>query len=99
LPQEPRLRANLIKLFDLYATHLGMQMSTLGAKFYGDARLYDRLKTGSAFSVRAYDKVVANFRHVWPMSLEWPEEIEPVLKKDLPVRAVRKRPSNKSAAA
>jgi hypothetical protein len=81
---EPRLRDHLIKLFDLYANHTGLSVMTIGGRFYGDGRFYGNLKAGSSFQVRAYDRLVAEFHHIWPAAIEWPADIEPVRLDQLP---------------
>lgn len=90
---EKRLADNLVRLFDAYAVHTGLAVSTLCRQFAGDPRLYDKAQSGSStFTVRLYDKVVAGLHHVWPAVLPWPEDVEVIRAEDLPPgEPIRKR--------
>ena len=77
MPIEPRLRSNLLTLFERYQSFVGGKFSTISAKVSGDARFYDKVANGLAiFSARRYDISVAGFSEIWPADLAWPPAVE-----------------------
>jgi len=92
---EARLRQNLITLFDTFSRETGRMMSTIGKRVYGDPRLYDNLKRGQNFTVRAYDKIVGTFNAIWPHeSVPWPDGVDRIELLDVPVSERKpRRPS------
>ena len=82
-PIEPYLRANLLMLADSYARNLGIKLSTVSTRLYGDSRFFDNLaKMADAgnvagkhvsFMVDKYDEIVDKFCAIWPETAIFPD--------------------------
>lgn len=83
-PLESTLRTNLTRLIRGYAKAAGLETSSVCNYAYGDSRLMEKVESGSAFTVKTYDKLVQWFcRQDWkgqPM----PTLIDPQHKQEKP---------------
>ena len=65
-PLESTLRTNLTRLIRGYAKAAGLETSSVCNYAYGDSRLMEKVESGSAFTVKTYDKLVQWFtRQAW----------------------------------
>lgn len=74
---EAELRENLETLAGLYASAMGLKLSTVAQKALGDWRFFERLgeQERASFTIRKYDAAVAWFSARWPEGIGWPAEV------------------------
>lgn len=66
---------HLSRLISAYSAETGRSRTTVAKAAAGDWRFFDRLGSGSSFTIRTYDRVVSWFSGHWPVGLEWPSDI------------------------
>lgn len=66
---------HLVRLGQAYATHHGLELSTVSTYAAADGKWLKRLHEGASCTLRKAAAVVQWFADRWPADLEWPRDI------------------------
>jgi len=77
---EETLRAQLLKLADIFETAAGVTKPSVGKLALGDNTFFRRIAAGDNFTIKTFDKIVQWFAENWPEAADWPSDLaRPVL--------------------
>ncbi|MDP2087196.1 MAG: hypothetical protein Q8K20_18535 [Gemmobacter sp.] len=77
-------KKDLVRLGELYANHLGLEISTVSTYAANDGKWLASLKGAASCTLRRAAIVVRWFDDRWPVDLEWPADIpRPSQKKEV----------------
>lgn len=68
-------KTDLVKLGEAYASHVGLELSTVSTYAANDGKWLVGLKKNTSCTLRKAAVVVAWFSDHWPLDLEWPSDI------------------------
>lgn len=66
---------DLVRLAELFSSHRGLALSTLGRIAAGDGKFFLRLRDGGSCTMRTGEAVAMWFVRHWPADLAWPRSI------------------------
>ena len=66
---------SLLRLAELFASHRGLQLSTVSTYAAKDGKFFRSLREGAGCTLRKAQSVVAYFDLNWPADLAWPREV------------------------
>lgn len=98
LTEEQRLTRRMERLLAAYHAAGGDPPSFVLRRILGSNSFMARVRSGSGFNVRSYDRIVIWIRRNWPEGAEWPEDI-PVPPDDAPLLPVHRKPSRSPSRA
>lgn len=75
MAMEAELIRHLELLLARFREKVDRAESTIGRYCAGDGDFFERLRSGSGFTVRKYDTVMAWFSANWPADAEWPADV------------------------
>lgn len=72
---EPMDKQDLVRLGEMYAAHLGLELSTVSTYAANDGKWLSSLRGSASCTLRKAGIVVRWFSDRWPADLEWPADI------------------------
>lgn len=72
---EADLKRHLLDCGRAYAAARGIELVTVARLATGDWRFFERIESGSSFTARKYDGIMAWFAANWPEGAAWPTDV------------------------